>query len=127
MDKNDRSHARWPADLKVEMFSGPVGGVRIGEGVLLDLSLTGCLLRVRGHLRIGATYRVSLTWKEGVLDLPCRVARDAGQSGTEAAARHYGLAFNLAYDQEKALMRLIDLVRRTNMPEDKGFMGSYWG
>ncbi len=128
MSKSDRTHARWPADLKVEVFSGPVGGVRIGEGVILDLSLTGCLLRVRGHLRIGATYRMSLTWKEGVLDLPGRVARDAGQSGTDAAARHYGLAFNLAYDQEKALMRLIDLVRRTERPpEEKGFMGSYWG
>lgn len=57
-----------PADLKVEVFTGPVGGVR-----------------------------------------------------------HYGLAFNLIYDQEKALMRLIDLIRRAEKPEDKGFMGPYWG
>ena len=34
---------------------------------------------------------------------------------------------NLTYDQEKALMRLIDLIRRAEKPEDKGFMGSYWG
>lgn len=127
MSKSDRTHARWPADLKVEVFTGPVGGVRIGEGILLDLSVSGCLLRVRGHLRIGATYRVSLEWKEGTLELPGRVARDAGLSATDAAARHYGLAFNLTYDQEKALMRLIDLVRRAEKPEDKGFMGSYWG
>lgn len=127
MSKSDRTHARWPADLNVEVFTGPVGGVRIGEGVLLDLSLSGCLLRVRGYLKTGATYRLSLKWKEGTLDLPGRVARDAGISGTDPAARHYGLAFNLTYDQEKSLMRLIDLIRRADKPEDKGFMGSYWG
>lgn len=127
MDKNDRTHARWSSDLKVEVFSGPVGGVRIGEGLLIDLSVTGCLLRVKGMLKTGGTYRVSLTWKEGALDLSGRVARDAGRSGTEAGAHHYGIAFNLTGGQEKALMRLIDLLRRAEKPEDKGFMGSYWG
>jgi hypothetical protein len=127
MDKNDRTHARWPSDLRVEVFSGPVGGVRIGEGLLLDLSVTGCLLRVKGTLIKGGTYRVSLTWKEGALDLSGRVARDAGQSGTEPGARHYGIAFNLTGGQEKALMRLIDLLRLAKKPEDKGFMGGYWG
>ena len=127
MDKTRRTHARWPSDLTVEVFSGPVGGVRIGEGVLLDLSLSGCLLRVRGLLKIGATYRVSVKWKEGTLDLPGRMARDAGSYGKDPAARHYGFAFNLTYDQEKALMRLIDLVRLAQKPEDKGFMSSYWG
>ncbi|MBI4060719.1 MAG: PilZ domain-containing protein [Elusimicrobia bacterium] len=127
MDKTQRAHARWPSDLVVEVFSGPVGGVRIGEGQLLDLSLSGCLLRVRGELKTGATYRIRVTWKEGALDLPGRVARDAGRPGKDPAARRYGLAFNLTYDQEKALMRLIDLVRRTNKPDDTGFMSSYWG
>ncbi len=125
MDKTRRTHARWPSDLTVEVFSGPVGGVRIGAGQLLDLSLSGCLLRVRGLLKPGASYRVSLKWKEGVLDLPGRMARDAGRSGKDPAARHYGIAFNLTYDQEKGLMRLIDFVRRNDKP-DKGFMSSYW-
>lgn len=127
MDKSRRTHARWPSDLAVEVFSGPVGGVRIGEGQLLDLSLTGCLLRVRGMLKTGATYRVSVKWKEGVLDLPGRVARDAGRSGKDPAARHYGFAFNLTGGQEKELRALIDLVRRADKPDDKGFMRSYWG
>jgi hypothetical protein len=127
MDKSRRIHARWPSDLTVEVFSGPVGGVRIGEGVLIDLSLGGCLLRVRGLLKTGATYRVSVKWKEGVLDLPGRVARDAGRSGKDPAARHYGIAFNLTGGQEKTLRSLIDLVRRTESPDDKGFMRSYWG
>lgn len=127
MTKNGRTHERWPSDLAVEVFSGPVGGVRIGEGVLLDLSLTGCLLRVRALLKVGSTYRISVKWKEGLLDLPGRVARDAGRSGTDAAARHYGVAFNLTGGQERELRALLDVVRRTEKPEDKGFMRSYWG
>ncbi len=127
MDKARRTHARFPSDLKVQVFSGPVGGVRIGEGVLLDLSISGCLLRVRGLLKTGATYRVTIAWTEGVLDLPGRVARDAGRSGTDPAAHHYGIAFNLTGGQEKSLMRLIDVIRRSDKPEDKGFMHSYWG
>ena len=126
MDKSRRTHARWPSDLTVEVFSGPVGGIRIGQGQLLDLSLSGCLLRVRAQLKPGATYRLSVKWKEGVLDLPGRMARDAGRPGKDPAARQYGLAFNLTYDQEKALMRLIDLVRRADKPGDGGFMSSYW-
>ena len=127
MDKTRRTHARFPSDLKVEVYSGPVGGVRIGEGVLLDLSLSGCLLRVRGLLKTGSTYRLHVEWKEGALDLPGRVAREAGRSGTDPTANHYGLAFNLTGGQEKSLMRLIDLVRRTERPGEGGFMSSYWG
>lgn len=126
MDDPRRSHARFPSDLKVEVFSGPVGGVRIGEGLLIDLSLTGCLLRVGATLRQGATYRLSCKWREGVLDLPGRVARDAGRSGSDPLARHYGLAFNLTYDQEKSLMRLIEVVRRSEQAGGGGFMSNYW-
>ena len=127
MDKTRRAHARFPSDLTVEVFSGPVGGVRIGEGQLLDLSLTGCLLRVRGMLKTGSTYRIRVNWKGGALDLPGRVARDAGRSGNDPAARHYGIAFNLTGGQEKDLRLLIDVVRLTEKPEDKGFLRNYWG
>jgi len=127
MDQSGRTHARWPSDLAVEVFSGPVGGVRIGEGTILDLSLSGCLLRVRGTLKTGSTYRIRVNWKGGELDLPGRVARDAGRSGTDPAARHYGIGFNLTGGQERELRLLIDEVRRTEKPEDKGFMRSYWG
>ena len=127
MDKSRRAHARWPSDLNVEVFSGPVGGVRIGAGILLDLSLSGCLLRVRGTLRIGATYRISVKWKEGVLDLPGRMARDAGRSGNDPTSHHYGIAFNLTGGQEKELRTLIDQVSRTEKPGDDRFMRGYWG
>jgi hypothetical protein len=127
MDKTRRVHARIPSDLKIEVYSGPVDGVRIGAGVVLDLSISGCLLRVRGTLKVGSTYRLHLVWKEGALDLPGRVARDAGRSGTDPAAHHYALAFNLTGGQEKTLMRLIDLVRRTKKPKEGGFLRSYWG
>lgn len=126
MSNSGRTNARWPSDLKVEVFSGPVGGVRIGEGVLLDVSLSGCLLRVRGMLKTGSTYRIRVDWKGGSLDLPGRVARDAGRSGTDPAARHYGIGFNLTGGQEKELRLLLDEVRRTEKPEDKGFLRNYW-
>lgn len=127
MDKSRRTDSRWPSDLIVEVFSGPVEGVRIGEGHLLDLSVGGCFLRVRGLLKTGSTYRVHIKWKEGELDLPGRVARDAGHSPNDFDVRHYGISFNLTYDQEKALRRLIELMRRNDNPDDKGFMSSYWG
>ena len=126
MDKANRTHARFSSELTVEVFSGPVGGVRIGEGFLLDLSLSGCLLLFSGILNDGSTYRLRSTWKEGVLDLPGRVVRDGGRSGNDPKARRYGLAFNLTYDQEKTLRRLIDHVQRTQKPGDGGFMSGYW-
>ena len=127
MDKSKRIHARFPSDLVVEVFSGPVGGVRIGEGRLLDVSLSGCFLSVKGLLNVGSTYRLHLTWKEGALDLPGRVARDAGRSGKDPSDRHYGIAFNLTGGQENSLRRLIDLIRRTEKPGEDRFMRSYWG
>lgn len=127
MDMTNRTQARWPSDLSIEVFSGPVAGVRVGDGVLLDLSLSGCLLRVRGTLKIGATYRISVSWNGAVLDLPGRVARDAGRSGSDPSMRHYGFAFNLTGGQEKDLMRLLDHVRRSDKPDKGGFMSSYWG
>ena len=127
MDKTRRVHARFPSDMAAIIFSGPVGGVRIGEGQLLDLSLSGCLFRVRAQLKHGATYRLSLKWKEGVLDLPGRVTRDAGRSGKDTAVRQYGIAFNLTSGQEKSLRRLIDLIRRTERPGEDRFMRDYWG
>jgi len=127
MDKSNRASARWPSDLTVEVFSGPVGGVRIGEGQLLDLSLAGCLLRVRGTLKIGSTYRVSVKWKEGTLDLPGRVARDAGRSGKDPTALQYGIAFNLTGGQEKQLRGLIEVVSQTTKPGEDNFLRNYWG
>jgi hypothetical protein len=128
MDKARRTHARFPCNLKVEVFSGPVGGVRIGEGLLMDVSVSGGLLKLKGMLKVGATYRLHLEWKEGKLDLPGRVARMAGR--VDATTSYYGLAFNLTYDQEKSLMRLVDLVRRGDPgPGEDGFsrsMRDYW-
>jgi hypothetical protein len=127
MDLTKRSHARYPSDLKCEVFTGPVGGVRLGQGVVIDLSLSGCLLRFAGDLKRGSAYRLTVSWKEGALDLPVRMTRDAGRSATDPKARHYGLAFNLTGGQEKSLMRLIDLVRRTEQPGEDRFLRGYWG
>ena len=125
MDKAGRIQDRIPSDITVEVFTGPVGGIHIGEGTLLDLSLSGCLLRFSGQLKIGSTYRLRCTWKDGVLDLPGRVARDAGRSG-DPLIPQYGLAFNLTYDQEKTLRLLVEYVQSTQKPEEGGFMSGYW-
>ena len=125
MDRLRRTHARFPCDLKVEVVTGVVGGVRLGPGTLIDISLSGALLRFSGSLKAGASYRMVCEWKEGVLELPGRLARDAGRSAKHPASRHYGLAFNLTYDQEKALLRLIDVIRREK-PSDDGFLRNYW-
>lgn len=128
MDKSRRTHARFPCNLKAQVFSGPVGGVRVGDGVIMDVSLSGALLKLSGIVKIGATYRIQLEWKEGKLDLPGRVAREAGR--VDAKTHYYGMVFNLTYDQEKALMRLIDVVRRSEPgPGEDRFsrsMRDYW-
>lgn len=126
MDLSKRAHARYPSDLKVEVYTGPVGGLRLGEGVIIDLSLSGCLLRTAAALKAGSTYRLRARWGETALDLPCRMAREAGRAAKDPAMRHYGCAFNLTYDQEKALMRLIDVVRRDQSTGGGGFMSNYW-
>ena len=129
MDRSRRAHARFPCELKVEVYTGPVGGVRLGEGLLIDISVSGGLLRFSGNLTTGGVYRLRVTAKEAVLDLPGRVARDAGRAGKDPKARHYGLAFNLTGGQEKELRRLLDVVRR-EQPTDPGedrFMRGYWG
>lgn len=111
-DRFKRAHARFPCSLKVSVFTGPVGGIALGAGEIINLSVSGCLLVFAGSLKSGASYRLRLEWQEGALDLPGRVARAATAAAGTKGSRHYGLAFNLTYDQEKALMRLVDLVRR---------------
>lgn len=127
MDPSNRAHARFTSDLVVEVYSGPVGGIRIGEGRLLDVSVSGCLLSVKALLKVGSTYRLHLKWEDTTLDLPGRVAREAGRSGNALEIRHYGLAFNLTGGQEKALRQLVDHLRRDDKPGGGGFMSSYWG
>lgn len=126
MDFSKRAHARYPADLKVEVFTGVVGGLRLADGVIIDLSLSGCLLRTTAALKVGSAYRLRAKWGEVALDLPCRMAREAGRAAKDPAQRHYGMAFNLSYDQEKALMRLIDVVRAQQSKGGGGFMSNYW-
>lgn len=123
-----RTNARYACELKVEVHTGPTGGVRLGDALILDISVSGALLRFSGSLKAGASYRLRHEGPEGALDLPCRGARDAGRAAKDATARHYGLAFNLTGGQEKALRKLIDWVRRQPpAADDEGdFMRDYW-
>jgi len=108
-----RAHARLPCDRPVEILHGAAVGRRLGEGRLLNVSLSGAYLGFAGELRRGTTYRVRVDGPEGPLDLPCRVSREGPRAGAKSpGVRQYGLTFNLSADQERLLRRLLDAVRR---------------
>lgn len=127
MDPSRRAHARYPCDIPAELHTGPTGGVRLADARLMDLSLTGCLFATTEGLRPGATYRLTLVEGGVNLDLPGRVARNAGRS---EKSRFYGFVFNLTAGQEKVLRTLLDRLRRA--PERPGedrlsrSMRDYW-
>jgi hypothetical protein len=108
-----RAHARIPCDREAVIFVGVSSGRRLGEGRLLDASLSGAYLRYSGELQRGTPYRLSVEAEDGPLELPFRVAREGPRGGPKApGARHYGLIFNLSADQERRLRRLLDVLRR---------------
>ncbi|HEX4047958.1 MAG TPA: PilZ domain-containing protein [Elusimicrobiota bacterium] len=108
-----RAHARIPCDRTVEVFHGAAAGRRIGEGRLMNVSLSGAYLRFEGELQRGTPYRLRADGPDGPLDLPCRVAREGPRAGPQApGVRQYGLIFNLSADQERLLRRLVELLRR---------------
>jgi hypothetical protein len=117
-DRSRRAHARHPCDLPAGLFTGPTGGVRLSGARIMDLSLTGCLFAASEALSLGSTYRLVVEARGGPLELPGRVARDAGRSGKDPRTRYYGFVFNLTAGQERALRVLLDELRRA--PEDPG-------
>ena len=115
-----RAHARIPCDRPVEIFLGVTAGRRLGEGRLLDASLSGAYLRYAGELLRGTSYRLVIEDEGGQLELPFRIVREGAHAGPAApGARHFGLIFNLSTDQERRLRRLIDLLRRRPPTEDE--------
>lgn len=122
-----RAHARFPCDLPVVVFTGPTGGIKIGPARILDLSLSGCYLRFGGELKAGGAYRLRCEHAGEFLDLPGRVVREGPRDGKDAKARHFGVVFTLSRDQEKALLRVIDQVRRgPEKPGEDRFLRDYW-
>lgn len=117
-DRSRRAHARHPCDLAVGLFTGPTGGVRLSGARVLDLSLSGCLFSAAEELSRGSTYRLIVDRPGAALELPGRVARDAGRSGADPKRRFYGFVFNLTAGQERALRLLLDDLRRA--PEGPG-------
>ncbi|MDX6770571.1 MAG: PilZ domain-containing protein [Elusimicrobiota bacterium] len=123
-----RAHARFACDLPVIVFTGPTGGLKLGPARLLDLSLSGGYLCLAGELKLGGAYRLRLEWGGEFLDLPGRVVREGPRSPKDPKARHFGLVFTLSRDQEKALLRVIDQVRRApEKPGEDHFLRNYWG
>lgn len=122
-----RAHARFPCDLPVTVFTGPTGGIKLGPARVLDLSLSGCYLLFGGELKNGGAYRLRCESQGEYLDLPGRVVREGPRAPKDPRARHFGLVFTLTRDQEKALMRLIDHVRRgPDKPGEDRFLRDYW-
>jgi hypothetical protein len=94
---------------------------------VLDLSLSGCYLLFGGALKNGGAYRLRCEHAGEYLDLPGRVAREGPRAPNDPRARHFGMVFTLTRDQEKALMRLIDHVRRgPEKPGEDRFLRDYW-
>lgn len=122
-----RSHARVPCDRRVVVFQGATLGRRIGEGRLLDASLSGAYIRLEEALERGVPYRLHVETADGPVDLPFRVAREGPKT---MGQRHYGLLFNLSADQEKRLYLLLDHLRRLPPPVNESpfdrSMKKYW-
>jgi hypothetical protein len=115
-----RSHARIHCDLPVEVFVGAASGRLLGAGRMLNVSLSGAFLNFAGELQRGTPYRVRVDGPEGPLDLPCRVVREAPRAGAKSpGARQYGLLFNLSGTQERLLRRLLDVLRRRPVSDEK--------
>lgn len=107
---------RLRCDLAAAVFDGAAQGRRLGEGRILNLSLSGCRLRFAAELRRGRGYRLTLDVPEGAFELPCRVAREDARGGDDLQVRHYGLVFNLSADQETLLRLLLARLRREAEP-----------
>ena len=104
-----RAHARVKCDRPVEVLAGAASGRRLAQARMLNVSLSGAYVLIGRELDRGTPYRLHLETPDGVLELPCRVAR-AGAAGP--AGRHYGLVFNLTADQERRLRAVLDLLAR---------------
>lgn len=122
-----RAHARIPCDRPAELSRGAAFGRRLGEGRLLNISLSGAFMSFDGELERGTPYRLRIEGPEGPLDLPCRVAREGAKA---SGVRHYGLSFNVSADQEKLLRRLVDAIRRQPLADKESRLDrslrDYW-
>lgn len=124
-----RAHARFPCDIWVHVLPGASGERPLGEGRLLDLSLSGALLSFPGELAKATPYRLRLKESGETLHLPCRVVREVAPA--PKGTRRYGVLFNLSSDQERRLRELLDVVRRRPPSEGENrfdrSMRDYWG
>jgi hypothetical protein len=125
-----RAHARYPCERPVEIFQGAAAGYLLGGGILLDVSLAGAFLRTEQDLKPATSYRLKIATPDGVIEIPCRVARVGPRNAPEMPkARHYGLNFNPSSDQERLLQRVVEEARRSpplnETPFDRS-MREYW-
>lgn len=112
-----REHPRHACDLKVEVLLPDDGaGSRLGEGTLIDISLSGGLLVFPGPLWQGVRYVLRLT-KPAVAVLSCRVWREAGVSGENSTLQYFGLVFELSPEQEDALADTLAILVDREPPE----------
>ena len=104
-----RSQLRKPCDEPVEVYAVATGIV-IAEARMLDVSLSGCRIRLSRELKAGMRCHLRLKGPEGSFDLSFRVMREAPRAD-DADGRIYGLAFDLDGDGLKQLRRFVNKLK----------------
>jgi hypothetical protein len=108
---------RYACDLKVEVLLPDDGSGRsLGEGTLIDISLSGGVLSFSGPLRQGIPYVLRLT-KPAVAVLSCRVQRDLGASWGNPTLRYFGIVFDLSPEQEDVFASVLAILADREPPE----------
>jgi hypothetical protein len=126
-----RAHQRVPCDQPVAVHRGVALGRKLGDGLLLDLSLSGAYLLTTLVLERNTSYRLHAASAEGPVDLPFRLQREGPRTHPKhPGGRHYGILFNLTGGQEHVLRRWVDFLRRhpptvEDTPFDRS-MKTYW-
>ena len=129
MDISPRAHARISCDRPVDLFATP-SGTRLGDGRLLNISVTGALLACDYELKSRATYRLDLTGAAVPIQFQFHIVRIAPRGQKYRQLPHYGIVFELSPEQTKKLGEVVDSIRSQPSPDDDTLLDrlirGYW-
>ncbi len=130
MDISPRAHARISCDRPVDLFSTGPSGTRLGDGRLLNISVTGALLACDYDLKSRATYRLDLTGPKVPIQFFFHIVRVAPRGKKYRPLRHYGIIFELTPEQAQKLGAVVDSIRSQPSPDDDSLLDrlirGYW-
>ncbi len=107
---NRRAYARLSCDIQTAIFPYARQD-KIGEGRIVDIALGGAQIRCGTDLQKRVPYRLRMLWKDRVIEIDSRVAREVGSEPGEPRMHVYGMAFNASSSQEFRLRPLIEELR----------------